>query len=122
MKRCFVDELSLIALVAIVLSLPICIFSQNLLDNFSCSFNYRRFHRRDCFVVWFQFAVCYCHSYLRCNSPKDIRLPFLARTVAKGTTAGHVITVYAFDIKDYAVGHVLCNLLYGGSRNLIANI
>lgn len=62
--------------VARVLSLPVRIFCQNLGYNFSYSFNYRPFHRRDCFVVWFHFAVCYCHSYLSCNPQRisDYRL------------------------------------------------
>jgi hypothetical protein len=57
MNWCFVDEVSLTVLVARVLSLPVCTFNQNLDDNFSCNFKYRRFHRRDCFVFCFQFAV-----------------------------------------------------------------
>jgi hypothetical protein len=51
MNRCFTDEVSLTVLVAKLLSLPVCIFNQNLGDNFACILNYRQFHRRYCFVV-----------------------------------------------------------------------
>lgn len=75
----FVDEVSLTVLFARVLSLPVRILSQNLGNNFSRNFNYRPFHRRDYFVVWFQFAVCYCHSYWRCNPPRISDYRFLRR-------------------------------------------
>jgi hypothetical protein len=112
MNWCSVDEVSLTVLVARFLSQYAfsARISMIILHAFLITGDFT-----DVIVSSFGFSSRFVTAAYICAVNADIRLPFLAHTVADGTTAGHSITVYAFVMKYYTVGHVLCNLLYNGS-------